>query len=372
MYEAMTLVWAIWLLHAATALGMVWVIRKSAGAELYLRLILAVGVCHGLLRTLWLVLAPEGMPEMGTPLVLLYGPLLYMAYRENIRRPVSPYRQYVHYVPFVVGLIWYLVALFFVDVQTVDSGKPKFGIQYVFAFFSFLAYPILLGYQKKYDRGSEVNGLLGVLIGQLSITYVFSAVVVALLLLDDQVPFISFDLDLRLLVFVLLVTGLLLVARYFYLLKRAAETVAVPANEKHVHKTEPVAATARYQKSALEEDLLSRYAETVHDCLQRSKLFLNSNLSLAMLSTETGIPKHHLSQVFNVHIHKSFYHLVAEYRIRYAIERMRANDGSITIESLAYECGFNSKTSFNQYFKEQTGYTPSDYRAASATVAVFR
>ncbi len=37
-------------------------------------------------------------------------------------------------------------------------------------------------------------------------------------------------------------------------------------------------------------------------------------------------------------------------------------DNAITIESLAYECGFNSKTTLNKYFKELTGLVPSQYR----------
>ncbi|PLX12240.1 MAG: hypothetical protein C0597_13735 [Marinilabiliales bacterium] len=34
-----------------------------------------------------------------------------------------------------------------------------------------------------------------------------------------------------------------------------------------------------------------------------------------------------------------------------------------TLLSLAYECGFNSKSSFNRYFKKSTGVTPSQYFA---------
>ena len=32
-----------------------------------------------------------------------------------------------------------------------------------------------------------------------------------------------------------------------------------------------------------------------------------------------------------------------------------------TLLGLAYDCGFNSKTSFNRNFKKATGFAPSEY-----------
>jgi AraC-like DNA-binding protein len=58
---------------------------------------------------------------------------------------------------------------------------------------------------------------------------------------------------------------------------------------------------------------------------------------------------------------KNFYQLIAEYRIAYAIKVL--DEGrDIKIESLAYECGYNSTSSFNKYFKEMNGLTSSEYR----------
>jgi AraC-like DNA-binding protein len=34
----------------------------------------------------------------------------------------------------------------------------------------------------------------------------------------------------------------------------------------------------------------------------------------------------------------------------------------VNILSLAFDCGFNSRSSFNSYFKKITGHTPSAYR----------
>ncbi|NQY11810.1 MAG: AraC family transcriptional regulator [Flavobacteriales bacterium] len=33
----------------------------------------------------------------------------------------------------------------------------------------------------------------------------------------------------------------------------------------------------------------------------------------------------------------------------------------LTLLALALECGFNSKTTFNTFFKKATGQTPSEY-----------
>ena len=37
------------------------------------------------------------------------------------------------------------------------------------------------------------------------------------------------------------------------------------------------------------------------------------------------------------------------------------NNRKFTLLSLAFECGFNSKSSFNKYFKKVTGQSPSEY-----------
>jgi len=37
-----------------------------------------------------------------------------------------------------------------------------------------------------------------------------------------------------------------------------------------------------------------------------------------------------------------------------------------TVLSLAYDCGFSSKSSFNRYFKKATGQTPSEYFTRTA------
>lgn len=111
-----------------------------------------------------------------------------------------------------------------------------------------------------------------------------------------------------------------------------------------------------------DDSVLNGYAVQLEKIVNERKLYLNSNLSLDDVSNETGIPKHNLSQVFNLFNGKAFYQYIAEKRIQEAVRRIEDRD-NLTFESLAYECGFNSKTSFNKYFKLHTGKTPSEYRS---------
>jgi AraC-like DNA-binding protein len=60
----------------------------------------------------------------------------------------------------------------------------------------------------------------------------------------------------------------------------------------------------------------------------------------------------------------NFYNLVNEYRIKEVKDRLKSDKYKrLTILAIAYDSGFNSKSSFNTIFKEKTGQTPSEYLA---------
>jgi AraC-like DNA-binding protein len=72
--------------------------------------------------------------------------------------------------------------------------------------------------------------------------------------------------------------------------------------------------------------------------------------------------RHHLTQLLNEKLEKNFYSFINEYRIGEAIDRLNDPALQVNILSLAFDCGFNSKSSFNNYFKKITGSTPTAYR----------
>lgn len=101
--------------------------------------------------------------------------------------------------------------------------------------------------------------------------------------------------------------------------------------------------------------------------MKTAKVFKDGTLSLDKLVTLTGINKYHISETLNDYIGKSFYQYINEYRVEFAIAQMKyltEKEVPVNILVLAYDAGFNAKSSFNRYFKEITGQTPSEYLKA--------
>ena len=122
----------------------------------------------------------------------------------------------------------------------------------------------------------------------------------------------------------------------------------------------------RYQKSALDQEMLLSYEKKVIHYMEKSRVYLEPELSLEDLAMHLHMPKHHLTQLLNDRFQKNFYTFISEYRIQAAVRKLQRADPDENILSLAHDCGFHSKSSFNAYFKKLTGYTPTAYRKLHA------
>jgi len=97
--------------------------------------------------------------------------------------------------------------------------------------------------------------------------------------------------------------------------------------------------------------------------METNKPFLDGDLTIQDLSAKTGIPRHHITQVLNEKYKRNFFTFVNEYRVKEVIERFSDTKyNHYTILAIALDAGFNSKATFNSFFKSQTGLTPSQYR----------
>ncbi|MES2389424.1 MAG: AraC family transcriptional regulator [Bacteroidota bacterium] len=96
--------------------------------------------------------------------------------------------------------------------------------------------------------------------------------------------------------------------------------------------------------------------------MQKAKPYLNPKLTLEDLAESMHINLHTLSWLINDGYGKNFFDFVNEYRIEEFI-RLSRNEKfkNYTFLAVAFEAGFNSKTTFNRVFKKHTGKTPREY-----------
>jgi AraC-like DNA-binding protein len=128
--------------------------------------------------------------------------------------------------------------------------------------------------------------------------------------------------------------------------------------------------TEKYSKSGLKENQATDYLNRLISYVEDEKPFLNRDLSIHDLSLMTGIPRHHITQILNEKHRKNFFVFINEYRVKEAIARFSdPKYKHYTILAIAFDAGFNSKTTFNSIFKSQTGLTPSEYREKSTSIS---
>jgi AraC-like DNA-binding protein len=122
--------------------------------------------------------------------------------------------------------------------------------------------------------------------------------------------------------------------------------------------------TEKYSRSGLKDHQADEYLKKLIDYVERNKPFLDPGLNIYTLSKMTGIPRHHITQVLNENYKRNFFTFINEYRVKEVIERFSDRKfDHFTILAIAFDSGFNSKTTFNSIFKTITGTTPSEFRS---------
>ena len=119
----------------------------------------------------------------------------------------------------------------------------------------------------------------------------------------------------------------------------------------------------KYKKSGLKPEQAKQYQQQLIHFMNKAEIWKDPELSIAKLGHQTNIPKHHITQTLNEDMGKNFYNFVNEYRVEAAKKLLVSPEfASWSIVAIAYECGFNSKTAFNNFFKKYTGMTPSEFK----------
>ena len=117
----------------------------------------------------------------------------------------------------------------------------------------------------------------------------------------------------------------------------------------------------KYSGSNLNPEEAERLNIDLQKLMLDDKVFLQPELTLKSLAQLLKVSAHHLSQVINQYHGKNFSDFVNAFRIQEA-QKIILENTQLKLEAVGYECGFNTKTTFNAAFKKYTGFTPSEFR----------
>lgn len=116
---------------------------------------------------------------------------------------------------------------------------------------------------------------------------------------------------------------------------------------------------AQKQSNNLNENSIQKVDNLFND----SKPFLDPDLNIQKLASLCKVPINELSFILNNHYKQSFFDFINSKRVKEVQKRIEKGDiENFTMLSIALDCGFNSKSSFNRLFKKYTNLTPSQYK----------
>lgn len=138
----------------------------------------------------------------------------------------------------------------------------------------------------------------------------------------------------------------------------------VPADALLTMETasETGAGKMKYERTGVTEEEVGKIHEALINLMQGKQLYKEPELTLGDLAKELQVHPSILSQVINSQEQMSFYDYINTQRVAAFKQILQQPESrQFTLLSLAFECGFNSKSSFNRNFRKMMQCSPTDY-----------
>lgn len=115
----------------------------------------------------------------------------------------------------------------------------------------------------------------------------------------------------------------------------------------------------RHEKSDIDPKIVTK----ITAYMLEKKPYLAHILTLDQLARQLEMPSRALSNTINRHFKQNFFEFVNYYRVEEAKSLLADPEQKTkTMIEVMADCGFNSKATFNTFFKKLVGATPSQYR----------
>lgn len=292
--------------------------------------------------------------NLATSFGFAYGPFIYLALRSVNKGTTPRWQVLLHMAPFFIFSLFYLWTTVSLEVLLVDNYVKTYQkitnpieIPYI------LIYSVACLIQLyRFKPTSEIEKLQKKVLTLMSFLLFAMIGITPLLMAIASIFTDSISLNMRLIPYSMLI--LMSVTIIWYKLKVSGIVVTKPAEESKSEK--------KYDKSNLGETELKNYSQQLNDFIRTHKPYLDAELTLPSLADQLKMPRHHLTQLLNIVYDKNFYQFINEYRIKEAIRRIREDEMEGNFLQLASDVGFNSKSSFNNYFKKVTSKTPTQFK----------
>ncbi len=117
----------------------------------------------------------------------------------------------------------------------------------------------------------------------------------------------------------------------------------------------------KYQQSKIKGIDIDEILTKLNHFMEKEELYTDSELTINKLSLSIGISSHQLSQILNEKLQVNFRSYINQHRIEKA-KHLLIYEVDKPVLDIAYDVGFNSKSSFNSIFSKMTEMTPSEFR----------
>lgn len=368
--------------------------RKNAD-DLLISLVICIGLHLSIKFFIFTFVEDQQVLNMlNTFIGFCYIPLLYLYTLKTIRPEFVSASKWYLFIPFIIGAIGYFST---VCVLTVTSPNAYLVLYWYNTISLYTLLPLDIIFScgiiylaiNKLPRNSQEKKL----IVQLASLFL-SIGILGVLFITFSSSFFSLNYLSRSIIYTLLIVITIRIITYKYgalvdpvstsvnnemLLTVANYNVSEGINDEmnlSIEKkyllnspienivTEKEKPETQKRKEILSQSEMFKILLKLEKAMEQEQYFMESELTLDKLAKLTTLNKYHISETLNHFVNKPFYTFINEYRIEYVKEKLKSlseKNSSINILDLAYESGFNSKSSFNRYFKEITTHTPREY-----------
>jgi AraC-like DNA-binding protein len=155
---------------------------------------------------------------------------------------------------------------------------------------------------------------------------------------------------------------------FFVVIRQKALPSTLQVSYDAVEEIEQQNATETTPSKVLDPAIVS-FKPLLLAYMTAQKPYLDPDISLPKLAEQMNVSVHFLSQTINTGLEENFFSFINRYRVEETKRLLHdPNKSHFNILQIAYEAGFNSKTTFNTAFKKITGYSPSAYQKQLAEV----